>query len=194
VRKNEKAAIGRAAWALVQPGDSVFIDAGTTPAYLAIAMDDTKRITVVTSSTMVLQALENKPNIETILLGGKVHALSHSLVGPLAVESACQFHFSKAFLGAEGINLVEGVSQSNVDEVPVKKQAAANARQVIVLADSSKFTREGLVMFLRLDQVHMIITDDGVAPEHRAAIEERGIQVLVAECAECAPAAEGGEN
>ena len=192
VRRAEKEAIGRLAWSLIRPGDSIFIDAGTTTAYLALAMDDTKRITVVTSSAMVLQALENRPNIETILLGGKVHALSHSLVGSIAVETVRQFRFTKAFLAGEGIDLKEGVSQSNVDEVPVKKQAAANARRVIVLADSSKINRDGLVMFLRLEEVHIFVTDSGIAPAHRAALEERGIEVLVADPSDGASSREGG--
>ena len=181
VRRAEKEAIGRLAWSLIQPGESVFIDAGSTTAYLALAMDDTRRITVVTNSTTVLQTLESKSNIETILLGGKVHSLSHSLVGPIAEETVRQFRFTRAFLGAVGINLQEGFTQSNIDEVPVKKQVAANARQVIVLADSSKVNRDVLVLFLRLDQVHTVITDSGITPEDRAALEEKGIQVLTAE-------------
>lgn len=180
VRRAEKEAIGRAAWSLVQPGESIFIDAGTTTAYLALAMDDTRRITVVTNSTIVLQALEHRSSIETILLGGKVHAASNSLIGPIAEETVRQFRFTKAFMGAVGINLREGFTQSNIDEVPVKKMAAANAREVIVLADSSKINRDVLVLFLGLDQVHMVVTDKGISAEHRAALEERGIRVLVA--------------
>jgi len=130
---------------------------------------------------MVLQALEARPYIETILLGGKVHALSHSLVGPIAMETVRQFRFTRAFLGGEGINLAEGITQSNVDEVPVKKQVAKNARQVVVLADSSKINRDGLVMFLQLEEVTTLVTDSGIAPAHRAALEEKGMQVLVAE-------------
>jgi DeoR/GlpR family transcriptional regulator of sugar metabolism len=181
VRQAEKEAIGRAAWALVQPGESIFIDAGSTPAHLALAMDDTRRITVVTSSTTVVQALEGKSNIETIVLGGKVHAASHSVIGHLAEEAVQQFRFTKAFLGTVGINLQEGFTQSNVDEVPVKKKVAANAREVIVLADSSKFNQDVLFLFLRLDQVHTVITDTGVLPAHRAGLEENGIRVIVAE-------------
>ena len=192
VRRAEKEAIGRLAWSLIMPGDSIFIDAGTTTAYLALAMDDTKRITVVTSSTMVLQALEGRPSIETILLGGKVHALSHSLVGPIAVDTVRQFRFTRAFLAGEGIDLREGITQSNVDEVPVKKQVAANTRQVIVLADSSKINRDGLVMFLRLEEVHTLVTDAGIAPAHRAALEERGIKVLVTEGPDGSSARKGG--
>lgn len=180
VRRAEKEAIGRLGWSLVRPGESVFIDAGTTTAYLALAMDDTRRITVVTNSTIVLTTLEARPNIECILLGGKVHALSHSLIGPIAEETVRQFRFTTAFLGTAGINLREGFTQSNVDEVPVKKQAAANARRVIVLADSSKINHDVLVLFLRLDQVQTIITDNGIAADHRAALQEKGIEVLVA--------------
>ncbi len=176
----EKEAIGRLAWSLIEPGESVFIDAGSTTACLAAAMDDTRRITVVTHSIIVLQILEHRANIETILLGGKVHAPSHSLIGPITDETVCQFRFTKAFLGAVGINLAEGFTQSNIDEVPVKKRVAANSREVIVMADSSKFNRDVLVMFLRLDQVHTIITDPGIQPSHRAALEERGMRVLIA--------------
>ncbi len=181
VRRAEKEAIGRAAWSLVQPGESIFIDAGTTAAHLALAMDDTRRITVVSSSTIVLQALERKANIDLILLGGKVHAASNSLIGPIAEETVRQFRFTKAFMGTVGINLQEGFTQSNIDEVPVKKQVAANAREVIVLADSSKMNRDVLVLFLRLDQVSMVITDEGIRPEDREALQERGIRVLIAE-------------
>ena len=180
VRRAEKEAIGRLAWTLIQPGESVFLDAGSTLAYLASAMDDTRRITVVTNSTIVLQTLENRANIDTILLGGRVHAASHSLIGPIAEETVAQFRFTKAFLGAVGINLEEGLTQSNVDEVPVKKRVAANAKEVIVLADSSKFNRDVLVMFLRLDQLHTIITDTGIPAKYRKSLEERGIRVLTA--------------
>jgi DeoR/GlpR family transcriptional regulator of sugar metabolism len=188
VRRAEKEAIGRLAWTLIQPGESVFLDAGTTLAYLAAAMDDTRRITVVTNSTIVLQTLENRANIDTIALGGRVHAASHSLIGPIAEETVAQFRFNKAFLGAVGINLEEGLTQSNVDEVPIKKRVAANSKEVIVLADSSKFNRDVLVMFLRLEQVHTIITDTGLPEASRRSLEERGIRVLLASTA---PSAEG---
>jgi DeoR/GlpR family transcriptional regulator of sugar metabolism len=188
VRRAEKEAIGRLAWSLIQPGEAVFLDAGTTLAYLASAMDDTRRITVVTNSTIVLQTLENRANIDTIALGGRVHAASHSLIGPIAEEVVAQFRFTKAFLGTVGINLEEGLTQSNVDEVPVKKRVAANAKEVIVLADSSKFNRDVLVMFLRLEQLHTIVTDTGIPEESRRSLEERGIRVLLASAA---PAAGG---
>jgi len=180
VRRAEKEAIGRLAWTLIEPGDSIFVDAGSTAAHLAAAMDNSRRITVVTNSTIVLQILESRPNIDTILIGGKAHGPSHSLVGPLAEEAVKQFHFSKAFLGANGIDLEEGLTQSNVEEVPIKKRVAANSKEVIVLADSSKFNRNVFVTFLPLERVNVILTDTGISPELKKALEERHIRVLVA--------------
>ena len=75
-----------------------------------------------------------------------------------------------------------------MDEVPVKKRAAANSREVFVLADSSKFGRDVLVMFLGLGQVHAVITDTGLPDEFRRSLEEKGIRVLLAR-----PAASAGE-
>jgi DeoR/GlpR family transcriptional regulator of sugar metabolism len=180
VRRAEKEAIGRLAWTLIQPGDSIFIDAGSTAAHLAAAMDSSRRITVVTNSTIVLQTLESHPNIDTIILAGKAHGPTHSLVGPLAEEAVRQFHFSKVFLGTNGIDLEEGLTQLNVEEVPIKKRVAANSKEVIVLADSSKFNRNVFVSFLPLERVHVIVTDAGISPELRKALEERHIRVLVA--------------
>jgi DeoR/GlpR family transcriptional regulator of sugar metabolism len=180
VRRAEKAAIGRLAWSLIEPGESVFVDAGSTAWQLAAAMDDSRRITVVTNSTIVLQSLESRSTIDTIMLGGKAHNASHSLVGPMAEEAVRQFHFNRAFLGAAGVDLEEGLSQSNMEEVPVKKRAAASAEQVVLLADSSKFNRKVLISFLPLEKVHVIITDSGISRGTRTALEEKGITVMVA--------------
>jgi DeoR/GlpR family transcriptional regulator of sugar metabolism len=193
VYRGQKEAIGRAAWDLILPGESVFIDAGSTTAYLALAFDNTRRVTVVTISTVVAQALADKPNVETILLGGRVHGPSHSVIGPIPEEMVKQFRFTKAFIGTVGIDLREGFTQSNLEEVPVKKRVAAESRQVIVLADSSKFNKEVLVLFLRLDQVNTVITDSGIPRDCLAALEEKGIQVIIAEETR-QPAHRGGEK
>ena len=180
VRRADKEAIGQEAFSLIQPGDSVFIDAGTTPAYLAYAISETIRLTVVTNSLSVARALESKPNVQCLLLGGTVHGVTHSLVGPLAEESIGQFRFNKAFLGTSAIDLGQGLSQSNFEEIPVKKKAARQATEVIVLADSSKFNSDVTFLFLPLGAVHTIVTDQGIATADRTALQEKGIRVLVA--------------
>lgn len=184
VNAAQKEVIGRLAWSLLEPGESVFIDSGTTTAYVAASADDSKRITVVTNSTIALQTLESNSEVETIFLGGRLHAASHSVTGPVAEEVVGQFRFNKAFLGTAGINLREGFTQSNIDEVPVKKIVAKNAGEIYVLADSSKFDRNLLVLFLHLEDVTGVVTDAGILPEHREALEERGVRVFVADLQE----------
>jgi DeoR/GlpR family transcriptional regulator of sugar metabolism len=179
-RRVQKEAIGRLAWSLIQPDESVYIDAGSTAAHLAAAMDDSRRLTVVTNSTVVLELLENRTHIETIVLGGKLHGPYRSLVGPIAEETVRQFHFARAFLGVNGIDMEQGLTQFNMEELPVKKAVAAASRQVVVLADSTKFSRNVFVSFLPLDRVHLVITDEGIPTEVRSALERRNIQVLVA--------------
>jgi DeoR/GlpR family transcriptional regulator of sugar metabolism len=159
---SEKQSIGQKAFSILQQGESIFIDAGSTTFFLASSIDDTKRLTVVTHSIVVAQSLLSKVNVDTILLGGKVHNVTQSLIGPLTEESIRKFKFTKAFLGTSGINLSEGFTATTLEEIPIKKRAAINSKQVIVLADSTKLNRNGLSLFLEFSDVDMIITDTGI--------------------------------
>ena len=180
VRREQKEAIGRAAFSMIQPGESVFIDAGTTAAFLAYAINDTKRITVVTNSLVVAQALENKTNVQCILLGGTVHGATHSLVGQITEEELARFRFNRAFMGTSAIDLSEGLSQSTFEEIPIKRKAARQAAQVVVLADSSKFARQVTFLFMGLNEVKAVVTDSDLAPADAQSMREKGIDVIVA--------------
>ncbi len=153
----EKEAIGRLAWDLVGPGEAVHIDAGSTAACMALFIGDSRRITVVTGSLPVAEALGKRESVRTILTGGRVHGSLHGMMGPLALEAVRQFRFTKAFLGTAGIDLTEGFTESDVEQIAVKRLVAANSREVIVL-----------------------ITDGRIGSTQRAAIERRGVRVLVA--------------
>jgi DeoR/GlpR family transcriptional regulator of sugar metabolism len=181
VRRAEKEAIGRLAFSMIQPGESVFVDSGTTAAFLAYAINDSKRITVVTMSLVAAQALEGRTAVQTLLLGGTVHAATHSVIGPLAEESIGQFRFNQAFLGASAISLTDGLSQSTYDEIPVKRKAALHAQRVVVLADSDKLHKHAPFLFMPLDQVTALVTDTRIRSEDRQALEEKGVEIHLAE-------------
>jgi DeoR/GlpR family transcriptional regulator of sugar metabolism len=180
VHRDVKEGIAQKAFSLIQPGESVFIDAGTTTALLAYAITDTKRLTVVTHSLVVARALENRSNVQCLLLGGTVHGPTHSVLGALAEEAISQFRFNRAFLGASAIDLKEGLSQSTFEEIPVKRKAASQAQQVIVLADSSKFDRHVTFLFMGLDEVDTIISDPGLSDADAQALRERDIELIIA--------------
>lgn len=178
VRREEKEAIGLKAFSLIRPGESVFIDAGTTPAFLAYAINDTKRMTVVTNSLVVAHALENRTNVQCILLGGTVHGATHSLVGQMAEEGLGQFRFNRAFMGTSAIDLSAGLSQSTFEELPIKRKAARQAAQVVVLADSSKFDKQVTFLFMQLNEIHAVITDPAISPSDAQALREKGIELI----------------
>jgi len=184
VHNAEKEAIGRTALTLIQPGEAVFIDAGTTTAFLAFAMNDAKRLTVVTNSLVVARSLENKVNVQTLLIGGTVHGATHSVVGSLAEEAISEFRFTKSFLGTSAIDLGQGFSQSTFDELPVKRKAAKQAQQVIVLSDSSKFNKQVTFLFMPLEGAHTIITDKGIRESDKRVLEEKNIRVIIADMQE----------
>jgi DeoR family fructose operon transcriptional repressor len=178
--RGEKEAIGRAAFAMIQPGESVFIDAGTTSVFLAHAVTEAKRVTVVTNSLVVARALENRPHVQCFLLGGTVHAGTHSLIGQIAEENLARFRFNRAFLGTNAIDMATGLSQSTFEEIPIKKKAARQARQVVVMADSSKFDRQVTFPFMALEEVNAIVTDPGIGAAAAQALREKGIEVITA--------------
>jgi DeoR/GlpR family transcriptional regulator of sugar metabolism len=182
VHPEEKESIGKLAYSLINPGESIFIDAGSTASFLALAIDDRKRLTVVTHSLVVAEALLNKVNVDAILLGGKVHSLTRSMIGPLAEEAVGRFKYTKSFLGTSGINLSEGFTASTLEEIPIKKTASENSKQVIVLADSTKLHTQGLSLFLNFCKVNMVITDWGMGEDDRKVLEKEGIRVLCAKC------------
>jgi DeoR family fructose operon transcriptional repressor len=170
VHPEEKESIGKLAYSLINPGESIFIDAGSTASFLALAIDDRKRLTVVTHSLVVAEALLNKVNVDAILLG------------PLAEEAVGRFKYTKSFLGTSGINLSEGFTASTLEEIPIKKTASENSKQVIVLADSTKLHTQGLSLFLNFCKVNMVITDWGMGEDDRKVLEKEGIRVLCAKC------------
>ena len=180
VELEKKKSIGNLAFTIIQPGESIYIDAGSTTSFLASSIDDTKRLTVVTHSIVVAQALINRINVGTVLIGGKLHAATKSLIGPLAEEGVGKFRYTKAFLGTSGINLTEGLTISTLEEVSIKRLAALNAKQVIILADSSKFNKEVFAFFLNLDQIDILITDWDLSEKHRSLLEKKGIRVMIA--------------
>ncbi len=158
-RGPQKEIIGRLAVGLVQDGQSIFLDAGTTVLAMAKHLRNFKKLTVVTTSLPVQMALLDAPAIEVILTGGSVLATTMSLVGPIAQEAISRMRFDWAFLGAGGIEIDRGLTHSTMEEIPIKRAAAASATQVAVLADHNKVGYNALSLFMPIDEIDVIVTD-----------------------------------
>ena len=172
-----KEAIGAFAATLVQEGDSIALDVGTTTLAMARHLTHLHGITVVTASLPIANVLADHPQIRVILTGGILRAGEQSLTGTVATGTFARFHVDKAFIGIGGIDLQNGLTEYNVEDAEVKQQLIASSQHRIVLADSTKFGRTTFTSVAPLDAVHEIITDDALDDAFRVALEERDIRL-----------------
>ena len=136
-------------------------------------------ITVMTNSLHIVNALSELDNEQTILMpGGTFRKKSASFHGQLAENAFEHFTFDKLFMGTDGIDLNAGVTTFN--EVYTVSKAMCNAaREVILMADSSKFGRKSPNVVCSLESVDKLITDADIDPAFRQALEEKGIDVII---------------
>lgn len=180
----EKLAIGAAAAELVQNGEALILDVGTTAVAVAralVARTDLEDIVVFTNGLKT--ALELEPAIgrfSVVVLGGTLRRLQHSLVDPLAGQLLAHVTANTVFLGCSGVDPVVGITNVNLPEADVKRRMLAAARRHIVLADGSKIGRVELAHLAGIDEIDMVITDASAGPDVVSALRDQGCEVMIA--------------
>jgi len=177
---DEKARIGRWAAALIKPGESIFIDGGTTTSQIARYLPHGMNITVVTNALNVVTELSGK-QIPVMMTGGTYSESTHSLSGPLAVQSLSGMAFHRAFLGTTGITVEHGFSNSNIYEAEIKQIAIRQSTETTIVADHSKFGTKMLISFATLSGVQRIVTNRQPDEEIALACRESGVLLEPAE-------------
>ena len=161
-------------------GGSVLLDAGTTTARLAMMFPRDVHLTVITNAVPIAARLAGSPSVDLHLLPGRVRPTTHAAVGEDTVEALHLLRADVAFVGTNGLSDGHGLSTPDHDEAAAKRAMVAGAHQVVVLVDSSKIGQEHMVRFAELGDVDVIITDSGIEPADRAALERHDVEVLVA--------------
>lgn len=177
----EKVRIGRAAAKLVQPHQRVILDSGTTSAEVARAIKQANPAgtTVITHALNIAQEFIDCPNISVIMLGGLMRHVSGSFVGPQAERLLSELHADCFFLGVDGLDPQFGLSTPDLLEAQLNTLMMQVSQEVVVIADSSKFGRRSLSTIGDVKQVDKVITDDGADPGMVAALQEKGVEVIV---------------
>jgi DeoR/GlpR family transcriptional regulator of sugar metabolism len=174
-----KRRIAARAAAMLEPGETAFIDSGSTCLELARALIDRDDLTVVTNSLPAMTELAGRgPRL--IVSGGELRSLSLALVGPLTRPLLEQLHVDRAFLGTFGLSLDAGLTTSDPSEAFTKELVLSRARQVVLLADASKLGTRSFAHAGRLDQVDILVTDTEPDATARSVLEGAGITILVA--------------
>lgn len=180
----EKNAIGRAAAALVEDGQTVILDAGSTTWNVARHLHSCREVTVITNSLDVAQECAKTPSLTVYMLGGRLISRSMCLVGPQAQAEFRRYHAHVSILGATGISPDRGFACTDIFEAETKRAMAESGERVVVVADHTKLHRRGLVSFARSDDVDLLITSALADATVLAEFEARGVSVVACPIAE----------
>lgn len=175
----EKQRIAHAAAALIKEHDTIGLAAGTTTTALAKQLQHRRGIHVITNAVNIGMELGSTTNIDTTLTGGTMKwAGAFSLVGPAAIETLNMFVMDRLFLSVTGLHPERGATIIESEEAAVARVMVKQAREVIVVADSSKMGMVSPSVICGPRAIHLLITDDGIEPETAAALSASGIKVM----------------
>ncbi|MDG5766286.1 transcriptional repressor AgaR [Balneolales bacterium ANBcel1] len=177
---DEKRRIGECAAKMVEDGESLILDAGTTVLQVARNLQNKRNLTVLTPAVNIALELIRVPEIQIMVMGGVLRNTSAAVIGSYA-ETMVREHFcSKLFLAADGFDLVTGLTTTNALEANLNRLMIESANETIVVMDSSKFGSRGLSRICGMDQIDVIITDEGISENMRKTLEANNIQVVIA--------------
>lgn len=165
IHVQEKQRIGRYAAGMVEPGDSVVLDSGTTAMAIASHLADIEDITVVSNDFGVLSVLAKKTNIQVVMLGGQLRRRNMALYGGQTMDALSDLHVDKLFLGVDGFDLQRGITTHYEPEAILNRRMVSVAQSIIAVTDSSKFGRSCLHRIIGIDQISALVTDTD-APDY----------------------------
>ena len=176
----EKQNIGKATAALINEGETIILDSGTTTMEVARHLGHFKKLTVITNALNIALELAQYPQIKIIIPGGFLRDNSLSLVGPIAESSIKNYYCDKFIMGVDGIEAEYGVSTPNVEEAHLNKLMIDISREVIVVTDSSKFLKRSFAFISNNSSVNSVVTDNGIPTEEKSKLENLGVNVILA--------------
>jgi DeoR family transcriptional regulator, fructose operon transcriptional repressor len=175
----EKRRIGRTAAALIEPGDAVYLNGGTTTLQVFRHLV-APGVKVMTNHVgIALEAADR--DVELLLLGGHYRAPSNSVVGPFATDALRRTYANKAFIGVEGVSLRSGLTTPNAAEAEIARVMIEQTRGTVsVVADHGKIGTVADFAIAPLDQVDRLIVDPAIDDGYREQLGEAGIEVVLA--------------
>lgn len=174
----EKERIAKAALAEVPDEGAIIIDAGSTTGRLAQVLNTERELTVIVNAPPLATLLAARPNLNVIMLGGRVRSRTMATVDDWAMQALSQIYVDVAFMATNGCSVQRGLTTPDPAEAAVKRAMIASARRTVLLADHTKFGDDYLARFGRLADVDLIITDTGLSAAAAGELQHAGPEVI----------------
>ena len=180
VSTEDKVALGRAGAAMVQPGQLVLLDGGTTALQVARHLAPDLRATIVTHSPTVAVALAQHPHLEIIMLGGRLYRHSMVNVGTAVIEAAARYRADLFFMGVTGVHPEAGLSTGDSEEADVKRALSARAAETVVLASNEKLMAASAFVIGPVSALATLVVPAGTQAATLRSFRKAGVTVAVA--------------
>ncbi|MCR4623014.1 MAG: DeoR/GlpR family DNA-binding transcription regulator [Clostridiales bacterium] len=174
----EKNRIAQAASDMIEDGDTVVLDTGSTTYVLANAIK-ARNLTIVTNDLSIALLLEKKKDYRIVLLGGAIRNEYHCTLGSTTVDEMRRLHVDKTFIATNSVSIRDGLSTPDLHQADIKRQMIASADRTILLATSNKFGRNSFVKFADITDIKHIITDDGINSNDIQALKAMRIGMTI---------------
>lgn len=175
-----KRKIGRRAAAMIGDGETIILDSGSTTTEIAANILGHRDMTVITNALNIALTLGAEPGFDVHMSGGHFKAPTLSLSGERSADYFRGLFVQKLFLATAAIDLDAGLTYPALSDIAVKRAMIQAAERVILVADSSKIGVRSFSSLGGLELVHVLITDDGIRDADRTAIENAGVEVIIA--------------
>ena len=177
----EKMMIGKEAAKLVSDGETIFVDASSTVFYMLPYINHLNNLTIVTNGIHTAMEIQRYSNFKTVLVGGVLRSHSGAIEGLLCEDMIRRISGDSYFVSGNGFSLAAGLTGNNFYELELKRRFAEKCRRRVALLDSSKLDNDSTSTFIPSEQVDVLITDSGIAPDQIRRIREAGIALIVAQ-------------
>ena len=175
----QKIRIARKAASLVNEGETVLLEAGSTNVLVAKELAEKKNITIITPNVFIARELRESSEIPIVLLGGLYQHQSESLVGQLSKLCIDHVNFHKSFIGVDGFSIEAGFTGKDMMRAEIIAYIAQKSPQVFVVTDSSKFGKIELSRYFGAEDVDYVITDEGIPEKEKSFLTEVGVSIAI---------------
>jgi len=176
---SEKQAVAKTVAAMIEEGEAILLDGGTTTYEVARHLIG-KSLQVVTNSLPILNLLANEPDIELVAIGGYLYPKTGVALGPVAMASLAQIHVRRLIISVGGVTEI-GLFNSNTLLVETERRMMEVAEEVVVVTDSGKLGHRALAHLAPLEQVDRVVVDAGITDQWRTIFADAGVEVTIAE-------------